>query len=95
MSGKRVIKAIDPLIPTNEEPLLFRLVDGRAETQQAKGENPDIKADIRTLSQILCGYLSAMDARRLGRLQGSEDNCSWLDQAIEDSPLYIQAGDWF
>jgi predicted acetyltransferase len=95
MSGKRVIKAIDPLIPTNEEPLLFRLVDGRAETQQAADQKVDLEADIRTLSQILCGYLSAMDARRLGRLQGSEDNCSWLDQAIEDSPLYIQAGDWF
>jgi predicted acetyltransferase len=95
MSGKRVIKAIDPVIPTNEEPLLFRLVDGRAEAQPASDQKVDIEADIRTLSQIVCGYLSAKDARRLGRLQGNEDSCSWLDQAIMDSPLYIQAGDWF
>ncbi len=95
MSGKRVIKAIDPLIPTNEEPLWFRLVDGRAETQPADDQQPDIEVDIRTLTQILCGYLSAMDAHRLGNLKGSEDTCSWLDQAIKDSPLYIQAGDWF
>jgi predicted acetyltransferase len=95
MSGGRVIKAIDSLIPTNEEPLLFRLVDGRAETQSAGDKKPDIEVDICTLSQILCGYLSAMDARRLGRLNASEDTCSWLDQAIVDSPLYIQAGDWF
>jgi predicted acetyltransferase len=95
MSGERVIKATDPLIPTNEEPLKFRLVDGRAETQPVSDDKPQIEADIGTLSQILCGYLSAMDARRLGRLQADEDTCSWLDQAIVDTPLYIQAGDWF
>jgi predicted acetyltransferase len=95
MSGERVIKARDPLIPTNEEPLLFRLVDGRAETRPVSDRKPQIEADIGTLSQILCGYLSAMDARRLGRLQADEDTCSWLNQAIVDTPLYIQTGDWF
>jgi predicted acetyltransferase len=95
MSGERIIKATDPLIPTNEEPIQFRLVDGRAETKPASDRKPQIEADIGTLSQIMCGYLSAMDARRLGRLQADEDTCSWFDQAIVDSPLYIQAGDWF
>jgi predicted acetyltransferase len=95
MSGERVIRISDPLIPTNEEPLLFRLVDGRAETRSADGRKPQIETDIGTMTQILCGYLTAQDARRLGRLQGSEDNCSWLDKAIADSPVYIQAGDWF
>jgi sterol carrier protein len=47
------------------------------------------------MTQILCGYLSAQDARRLGRLQANEDTCSWLDKALADSPVYIQAGDWF
>jgi predicted acetyltransferase len=95
MSGERVIKVSDPLIPTNEESFQFRLVDGRAETHAARGGKPQIETDIGTLSQILCGYLSAIDARRLGRLQADEDTCSWLDQAIVDSPLYIQPGDWF
>jgi predicted acetyltransferase len=95
MSGERVIRISDPLIPTNEEPLLFRLVDGRAETRSADGRKPQIETDIGTMTQILCGYLTAQDARRLGRLQANEDTCSWLDKAIADSPIYIQAGDWF
>lgn len=95
MSGERVIRVSDPLIPTNEEPLLFRLVDGRAETRSADGRKTQIETDIATMTQILCGYLTAQDARRLGRLQGNEDTCSWLDKAIEDSPVYIQPGDWF
>jgi predicted acetyltransferase len=94
MSGEKVIKVHDPHIPTNEEPLLFRLVDGRAETRSSD-RKPQIEVDINTMSQVLCGYMSAMDARRLGRLQADEDTCSWLDQATIDSPLYIQAGDWF
>ncbi|NJN93359.1 MAG: GNAT family N-acetyltransferase [Anaerolineales bacterium] len=95
MSGERVIRVSDPLIPTNEEPLLFRLVDGRAETRSADGRKTQIETDIATMTQILCGYLTAQDARRLGRLQSNEDTCSWLDKAIEDSPVYIQPGDWF
>jgi len=94
MSGERIIKVNDALIPTNEEPIQFRLVDGRAEAHPAD-RKPHIETDISTLTQILCGYLSTVDARRLGRLQADEDTCSWLDQAIVDSPLYIQGGDWF
>jgi predicted acetyltransferase len=94
MSGERVIRVHDPLIPTNEEPIQFRLVDGRAETHTTD-RKPHVETDIGALSQILCGYLSTVDARRLGRLQADEDTCSWLDQAIADNPLYIQAGDWF
>lgn len=95
MSGERVLRVSDPLIPTNEEPLLFRLVDGRAETRSADGRKTQIETDIATMTQILCGYLTAQDARRLGRLQANEDTCSWLDKAIADSPVYIQPGDWF
>lgn len=95
MSGERVIRVTDPLIPTNEEPLIFRLVDGRAETRPANDHKVHIETDIGTLSQIICGYVTAVDARRLNRLQADSDTCSWLDQAIVDSPLYVQAGDWF
>lgn len=96
MQGERVLKIHDPLIPTNEQPLIFRLIDGRAETRLANGERkPQVETDIGTLSQILCGYMPAVHARRLGRLQADEDTCAWLDKAISDSPLYIQAGDWF
>ncbi len=95
LSGERIIRVKDPLIPTNEAPILFRLVDGRAETRAADGRNPQIETDITTLTQVMNGYLSPHDARRLGRLQTDEDTCSWLAKAIVDSPLYIQAGDWF
>jgi predicted acetyltransferase len=95
VSGERVLKMTDPLIPTNEEPLVFRLVDGRAETKPADSREPQIETDIVTFSQVLCGYLKATDARRLGRFNASDDTCAWLDKIIVDTPLYIQAGDWF
>lgn len=95
MSGERVFKVTDPLIPANEAPLSFRLVDGRAETRAATDSKIQVETDIATLSQILCGYLKAIDAYRLGLLKASEDTCTWLDQITADAPLYIQAGDWF
>lgn len=95
LSGERVLKISDPLIPTNQEPLLFRVVDGRAETRLSDGRKPQLETDIGTMTQILCGYLSPLEARRLGRLQANEDTCTWLAKVIVDSPLYLQAGDWF
>ena len=95
MSGVKVFKVSDPLIPANEAPLAFRLVDGRAETHPAENHTPDIETDITTLTQVLCGYMKAMDAYRLGRFKTSEDTASWIDKIFVDSPLYIQAGDWF
>lgn len=96
MQGERIIKLTDPLIPDNEKPVSFRLVDGRAESHDApEGKAPQIETDIRTFTQILCGYLPAIDAQRLGRLQADEDTCSWLDKALVDSPIYIQPSDWF
>jgi predicted acetyltransferase len=95
ISGERILKVSDPLIPTNQEPLLFRVVDGRAETRPADGRKTQLETDIGTLTQIICGYLSPFDALRLGRLQTNEDTCSWLAKIIVDSPLYVQAGDWF
>jgi predicted acetyltransferase len=96
MQGERVIKLTDPLVPGNEEVISFRLVDGRAESKPARpGKEPQVEADIRTFTQILCGYLPAIDAQRLGRLKADEDTCSWFDKAVADSPLYIQSGDWF
>jgi predicted acetyltransferase len=95
ISGERTLKVTDPLIPENEAPLVFRLVDGRAETRPADGGKPQIETDVATLSQILCGYMKAIDAYRLDLFRASEDTCSWLDKIIVDTPLYIQAGDWF
>ena len=96
VSGELVFKVADPLLPANEEPIVFRLVDGRAETRPAAGEiQSAIETDIATLTQILCGYMTAIDARRLGRFATDEDTCSWLDKIIVDTPLFIQAGDWF
>jgi predicted acetyltransferase len=96
MSGERSLKVTDSIIPTNEEPLVFRLVDGRAETRPADNNGQaQIETDIGTLSQILCGYMTMKDAQRLDRVQTDEDTCSWFDQAIADTPLYVQPGDWF
>ncbi|MDM8520677.1 GNAT family N-acetyltransferase [Anaerolineales bacterium HSG6] len=96
MQGQRIIKLTDPFIPENESAVIFRLVDGRAESKIAPpNKTPQIETDIGTFTQILAGYLPAIDAQRLGLLKANEDTCSWLDKAIADSPLYIQSGDWF
>lgn len=95
LSGERIIKVTDPLIPSNETPVVFRLVDGRAETRFADDAQPQIEADIVTFTQVLCGYMKAIDAYRLGRFKADEDSCTWLDKIIADAPLYIQQGDWF
>lgn len=95
VSGERVLKVTDPLLPANEAPIVFRLVDGRAETRPAGDTTPQIETDIATLTQLLCGYLSAANARRLGRFKTDADTASWLDKIMVDSPLFIPAGDWF
>ncbi len=95
VSGVRLMKVTDPFIPANEEVFEFRLVDGRAETNPAPEATPQIETDIVTMTQILCGYMKAMDAYQLGRFKTTEDTCSWLDKIIIDTPLFIQAGDWF
>jgi len=96
MQGERILKLTDPLIPENERLATFRLVDGRAESRPVpEGKQPQIETDILTFTQILCGYLPAIDAQRLGLLKADEDTCSWLDKAIVDSPIHIQSGDWF
>jgi predicted acetyltransferase len=95
ISGERIIKVTDPLIPSNETPVVFRLVDGRAETRFADDAQPQVETDITTFTQVLCGYMKAIDAYRLGRFKADEDSCTWLDKIIADAPLYIQQGDWF
>jgi len=95
MSGERVFKVTDPIISVNEAPFVFRLVDGRAETRPAHGKAIQVETDIATLTQVMCGYMKAKDARLLGRFRTDEDTASWLDQIIVDTPLNIQAGDWF
>jgi predicted acetyltransferase len=95
MSGERVLKVRDPQVPANEAPIVFRLVDGRAETRPAGDAAPQIETDISTLTQVMCGYLTSADARRLGRFNTDADTASWLDKITADAPLYIQAGDWF
>ncbi|MDM8528493.1 GNAT family N-acetyltransferase [Anaerolineales bacterium HSG24] len=96
MQGQRIIKLTDPFIPENETTIIFRLVDGRAESKIATpNKAPQIETDVRIFTQILSGYLPAIDAQRLGLLKANEDTCSWLDKAVADSPLYIPSGDWF
>ena len=95
MSGERVFKVTDPLIAANEAPFVFRLVDGRAETRPATSEAIQVETDIATLTQVVCGYMKAKDARLLGHFRTDEDTASWLDQIIVDTPLNVQAGDWF
>lgn len=95
MSGERVFKVTDPIIAANQDPIVFRLVDGRAETRPANGEAVQVETDIATLTQVVCGYMKAKDARMLGKFRTDEDTASWLDQIIVDTPLNIQGGDWF
>jgi len=46
MSGERVLRISDPLIPPMKSRCFFRLVDGRAETRSVDGRKPQIETDI-------------------------------------------------
>jgi len=95
MMGNRVIKLHDPQLLNNEEPLNFRIVDGRPDLIPVEGKTPQIEADVATFSQIFCGYLSPEMARRLGKLQADDETVEWLGKAMAARPLFIHKGDWF
>ncbi len=95
MMGERVIQIADPHLPQNQTPLRFRIVDGRGETHSADNETPDIRTDIVTFSQIYCGFLPPVQARRQGKLIADDDSVAWLGQAMAAKPLYIHQNDWF
>lgn len=95
MMGNRVIKLSDPNLPQNEEPINFRIVDGRPDTIPVEGQAPQIESDIATFSQVFCGFLSPEMARRLGKLQADDETIEWLSTAMATNPLFIHADDWF
>jgi len=95
MMGHRILKIHDSLLPANGQPLKFRIVDGRPETQPADDSPPHIETDIATFSQIYCGFLAPETARRLGRLHADDESVAWLGRAMQTRPLYIHSSDWF
>ena len=93
--GSRVLQIADPHLPQNQKPIRLRIVDGRGETHPAENETPDIRTDIVTFSQIYCGFLHPVQARRQGKLSGDDESVAWLGQAMAAKPLFIHQNDWF
>lgn len=95
MMGNRILKIHDPQLPKNQEPVNFRIVDGRPDIIPLDNESPQIEIDIATFSQIICGFLSPETAHRLGWLQADGETVAWLSKAMVANPIFIHKGDWF
>lgn len=95
MMGNRILKIHDPQLPKNQEPVNFRIVDGRPDIIPLDDKSPQVEIDIAIFSQIICGFLSPETAHRLGWLQADDETVAWLSKVMVADPLFIHKGDWF
>ncbi|HEX8682433.1 MAG TPA: GNAT family N-acetyltransferase [Ardenticatenaceae bacterium] len=97
--GECVIRMRDDRLPANEEPLHFRVEDGRASATPAQpnggGSLPTAAADVRTWSEIYAATLTPTDARRLARLEADDATVAFLTEAFDSGPWFIHQADWF
>jgi len=92
--GRVTLNVHDPVLAPEGEPLALEFSEGRA-TVTPLTEQPDVRCDIVTLSQIMCGALTATHARWYGLLEASDPATTLLDQAFPLGPPFIHPADWF
>jgi hypothetical protein len=56
------LRVDDDVLPSNQEPVTVQRSGGSVEVRPARTSDPCLKMDIRTFSQIFCGYLSPAEA---------------------------------
>jgi predicted acetyltransferase len=100
LEAELVIRVEDPIIPANNQSLYVNIVGGSASVAPARGLFPDnqptdVKVDIATFSQLFAGFVSAEQARALGRLRADDANCELLTRLFAAAPLYMQRLDYF
>ena len=94
LTGRLTLSVTDPVLAPDGESLALEIDDGRASASRATSE-PEVRCDIVTLSQLLCGALTASQARWYGLLDASDDAIALLDQAFPPGPPFIHPADWF
>jgi len=61
----------DEVLPANQAPVTVQRSGGGVEVRPARASDPWLKMDIRTFSQVFCGYLSPSDAASQGLASAS------------------------
>jgi predicted acetyltransferase len=95
-----LLRVDDPQLPANSQPLHLHIADGAASVVPARSLFPNdpptsVETDIATFGQILVGFISAEQARALGRLRADDATCAQLTAAFATAPLYLHRSDWF
>lgn len=65
------LRVDDEVLPSNQEPVTVQRSGGAVEVRPARTSDPCLKMDIRTFSQIFCGYLSPAEAVSQGMATAS------------------------
>ena len=95
VTGEVGLRVADPEQP-DAGPWRVRFEGGQAQVTPADPAGGEaVAVDIATLSALFVGALSASQAERLGRLQGSPAALATLDAAFATPPLMVQRTDWF
>jgi predicted acetyltransferase len=89
-NGELAIHLSDELAPWNEEPVL---IAGRGVPEVTPGDSPNwIKADVRVLSQLYVGFMSASQAYSLGKIETSSPEALALaERLFPESEPFIPA----
>jgi predicted acetyltransferase len=95
-----LLRVKDSQLPANSQPLHVHITDGTASVAPAYSLFPDhtpinVETDIATFSQLFVGFMSAEQARILGRLHADDATCARLSTAFSAAPLYMHSSDWF
>jgi len=81
----------DPAFGWNDAGWRIETSGGTAKVSPAS--SAEARVDVRTLASMFSGFLSARDARRLGRLVATDDEIASLDAMLAGPPPWIN--DWF
>lgn len=90
-SGKYrlALRVRDELIPENARPVAIQGHAAQAEIRPARATDPALELDIRIAAQILCGYMSPLEAVSQGLARASSP------AALETAEALFPAGDPF
>ena len=81
----------DPQLPANAAGWRIETADGNAKVTPAAGARA--RVDVGALAAIWAGFLSASDARRLGRLDATDDDVAALEEMFAGPLPWVN--DWF
>ncbi len=94
VKGRFSLELRDPVLAPSGQTFAVELADGQARATPGQAQ-PDARCDVVTLSQILCGALSARQAERYGLLEAPPATVELWERAFPLGPPFIARADWF